>query len=128
MKLESAFVFDKVNRSSVDAEVHNQYGDTCGEVRKQFSVTCSNLFGDTWGEVYDLFGGTCEVALAQVVCGTNEIVKIRCEQLIEMLRLDKLSIYELQKLKHVVKENNDAFAWNDSELGCTDVVQHVIEM
>ena len=61
----------------------------------------------------------------------GETTKLRCTRLITMLGLDErangLSADQYEKLKRLIEENNDVFALDDSELGCTDVVQHVIE-
>ena len=43
------------------------------------------------------------------------------------LPVDKLNPVELEKLKEVLAESTDVFALDDSELGCTSLVQHSID-
>ena len=53
----------------------------------------------------------------------------RLEKLLKALDLpvDKLNPVELEKLKEVLAESTDVFALDDSELGCTGLVQHSID-
>ena len=53
----------------------------------------------------------------------------RLQKLLKALDLpvDKLNPVELKKLKEVLAESTDVFALDDSELGCTSLVQHSID-
>ncbi len=53
----------------------------------------------------------------------------RVEQLIEALELPlaKLTEEQSRQLCGLVRTYSDVFALNDQELGCTDVVKHVIK-
>ena len=53
----------------------------------------------------------------------------RLEELCRQLQLpfDKLTLEEREQLESTISEFNDVFALNDSELGCTSLVQHSIE-
>lgn len=53
----------------------------------------------------------------------------RLQRLLKALDLpvDKLNQVELDKLKEVFVESTDVFALDDSELGCTSLVQHSID-
>ena len=85
-----------------------------------------NLVGETGERNCD----ACEVAQAQVEKCDDDVMKLRCECLTTMLglngRVHGLSTDQLEKMKGVVEENHDVFALDDNELGCTDIVQHVI--
>lgn len=56
--------------------------------------------------------------------------KSRCEQLLRMLNLpeDELSLVEYKKINDFLRSNMDVFAVDDTELGCTSLVQHEIDM
>ena len=53
----------------------------------------------------------------------------RLQRLLKVLDMpvDKLNPVELEKLKEVLAESTDVFALDDSELGCTSLVQHSID-
>ena len=50
----------------------------------------------------------------------------RAEQVLELLALQQgaLTSEQLQQLKQLVRQNADVFALNESELGCTTIVEH----
>ena len=51
------------------------------------------------------------------------------EQLLKVLSLSESDVdpAQMAQLKKLLADNTDVFALNDAELGCTDLVQHVIE-
>ena len=51
------------------------------------------------------------------------------EQALELLALqrDALTSEELQQLKQLIRRNADVFALNESELGCTTIVEHHVD-
>ena len=67
-------------------------------------------------------GGLC--AHVKALPNTPE----RYQRLLEALELpDQLGDDELKQLKELLRESADVFALDDSELGCTDLVRHVID-
>ena len=59
----------------------------------------------------------------------NSAHKPRHEQLLAMLNLpkDELSVVEYEKIRDFLCSNMDVFALDDTELGCTSLVQHEID-
>lgn len=53
----------------------------------------------------------------------------RCAKLLEVLQLplDRLSSEEGKQLTAVICEFADVFAYDDTELGCTDILRHTID-
>ena len=68
----------------------------------------------------------------RVDCATNSVLckkncsKERCERLMSMLNLpkDELNEVEYEKMREFLCANSDVFALDDSELGCTNLVEH----
>ena len=69
-----------------------------------------------------LGGGLC--AHVKALPNTPE----RYQRLLEALELpEELGNDEMKQLKELLRESADVFALDDSELGCTDLVRHVID-
>ena len=64
-----------------------------------------------------------------VCAGVQSGVSERTEKLIEALELpvERFSEDEAKKLQDLIHEFSDVFALDDSELGCTDIVHHIID-
>ena len=68
----------------------------------------------------------------QIEAKTGSLVNDPKRQLIEVLGLrpnvGDLTAEQFEQLKQLLEENYDVFSLAEGELGCTNIVQHVIEM
>ena len=98
---------------------HMEAGMQLGTVRSVEIVTST-------GEILTESSKTTSsnAPLKAVECTPGRIEQV-CAEL--NLPLDTLSPSEATELKALVTEFSDVFALNDSELGCTDVLQHHID-
>jgi len=99
--------------------VHMDAGEELGILRPLGSSLATPSYGD------DSDIGTSTAAAVETVIPSPERLEELCRQL--QLPFDKLTPGERGQLESTISEFSDVFALNDSELGCTSLVQHGIE-
>ena len=136
-------VVGKVGTELNSCEFKNSFN---GECEVDVSEDGQNVSGESKGRHCDVVNeenggneslvacsdGNCvnaEGSLIGVCARVHNGMSERMEKLIEALALsvDKFSESENQQLHDLIHEFSDVFALDDSELGCTDIVYHVIE-